>query len=262
MYVFPRLLIIALISFAVVPVAAAEGTHLRFRTSHGAIHVWTPDGYDADSAALLIYVHGYFANVDDAWRAYHLGAQFAESGVNAMFVACEAPQAPGDDVSWTSYADLIAALATRVELPEGKRVVMGHSGAHRTISEWLDDDTIDTVALLDAGYGPLDAYATWLDARPDRRLIDVGDLTREWTDPFHATLPDSLVIDRFPSPDHGELAAKAIDAQVVYVRSKMGHMPLVTRGIAIPMVLRALDVPMVANSHRDDPIKPLGAAAT
>jgi len=254
----PRLLIVALVSLAFVPAAAAEGIHLRFRTPHGVVHVWTPDGYDAESAALLVYVHGYFANVDDAWRAYQLGAQFAESGVNAMFVACEAPQAPDDEVSWTSYADLLAAVAARVELPEGKRVVMGHSGAHRTISEWLDDDSIDTLALLDAGYGPLDAYATWLDARADRRLIDVGDLTREWTDPFHAELPATYVIDRFPPPERGELAAKAQDAQVVYVRSKMGHMSLVTRGIAIPMVLRVLDIPMVANAHRDDPIKPLG----
>jgi hypothetical protein len=118
--------------------------------------------------------------------------------------------------------------------------------------------SIDTLALLDAGYGPLDAYGTWVDERPDRRLIDVGDLTREWTDPFHATLPATFTIERVPPPERGELAAKALDAQVVYVRSKMGHMPLVTRGIAIPMVLRALEIPMVANAHRDDPIKPLG----
>jgi hypothetical protein len=256
---FARSLIVVLVSFAFVPSAAAgNATHLRFRTDHGAIHVWTPEGYDADTAALLVYVHGYFANVDDAWRAYQLGAQFEESGVNAMFIACEAPQAPGDDVSWISYADLISAVGAHVDLPDGKRIVMGHSGAHRTISEWLDDVSIDTVALLDAGYGPLDAYGTWLDARPDRRLIDVGDLTREWTDPFHATLPTTYTIERFPSPEQGELAAKALVARVVYVRSKMGHMPLVTRGIAIPMVLRALAIPMVANAHRDDPIKPLG----
>ncbi|MEP6860136.1 MAG: hypothetical protein ABJE66_05915 [Deltaproteobacteria bacterium] len=255
---FARLLMLALGQFALLRSAAAGvATHQRFLTHHGAIHVWTPDGYDPDTAALLVYVHGYFANVDDAWRTYRLGDQFAESGVNAMFVACEAPQAPGDDVSWTSYADLVAAVAARVDLPDGKRVVMGHSGAHRTIAEWLDDDSIDTVALLDAGYGPLDAYGTWLDARADRRLIDVGDLTREWTDPFHAALAGTYTIEHFPPAESGELAAKALAARIVYVRSKMGHMPLVTRGIAIPMILRALEVPLVANAHRQDPITPL-----
>jgi hypothetical protein len=87
-HLFARLLALALVSLAVMPSArAGVATHQRFLTHHGAIHVWTPEGYDADTAALLVYVHGYFANVDDAWRAYRLGDQFAESGVNAMFVA-------------------------------------------------------------------------------------------------------------------------------------------------------------------------------
>ncbi len=239
-------------------VHAQPARHVRIHTAHGAIHVWTPAGYDPETAALLIYVHGYFANVDDAWRAYHLRDQFAESGLNAMFVACEAPQSARDDIDWTSYAALIDTIAARVgHMPQGKQIVMGHSGAHRTIGEWLSDDNIDTIALLDAGYGKLEDYSAWLDARADRRLIDVAELTRTWTDPFHASLPESYVVDRFPSPDRGELPRAALDAQIVYVHSHLGHMPLVTGGVAIPMVLRTLEVPLVANAKRTAPIKPL-----
>ena len=91
---------------------------------------------------------------------------------------------------------------------------------------------------------------------PKRRLIDVGDGTKANTDRLHATLP-SFVLDGFPSIED-ELPKEARRAKVVYIRSTMGHFPLVTSGEAIPMILRTLrakkllDVPLADLLARDE----------
>jgi hypothetical protein len=227
------------------PSARAAPVHVRIATRHhGPIHVWTPDGYDREHAGLVVYVHGYFADVDDAWREYRLAEQFARSGVNAMFIACEAPVGPDDPVRWTSLSELLATVRGHLDepMPDGHVIVVGHSGAHRTITTWLDDDNVDTVVLLDALYGKVDELRAWVEASTDRRLIDVGDLTRPWTDDLHASLPETIVYDGFPTEGDARLAG-ARKARVVYVRSSLGHMPLVTGGVALPIVLRALRLP-------------------
>jgi hypothetical protein len=238
--------------------ADAESRHLRIRTARGAVHVWTPAGFDADTAGIVVYVHGYYVDVDDAWRDHQLAKQFADSGLNALFVACEAPRGPSRDVPWPALPPLLATVARglRARLPDGKLIAIGHSGAHRTLSLWLEDKRLDTVVLVDAHYGELPQLRSWILASPERRLIDVADLTRPWTDELHASLPETVVYDEFPDPDAGRLAG-ARDAQIVYVRSRLGHMPLVTGGIALPMILRALRLPMVGDASRTDPLRPL-----
>ncbi len=206
----------------------------------------------------MIYVHGYYTDVDHAWREHRLARQFAESGINALFIACEAPDGPRDDVRWTSSDDLLAVVADRLgrELPVGRVVVVGHSGAHRTISSWLEGSVIDTVVLLDALYDTADEIRAWLQADDDRRLIDAAVLTRRWSDDLHAALPETLVFDRFPPPRTGRLRG-ARGARVVYVHSQHDHMRLVTGGIALPMLLRAVRLPSTATASRNAPIHAL-----
>jgi len=43
-----------------------------------------------------------------------------------------------------------------------------------------------------------------------------------------------------PPPQAGGSPPDAASARVVYIRSTVGHMPLVTAGVALPMMLRAL----------------------
>jgi hypothetical protein len=220
------------------------------------VHVWHPVAFEPDTAGIVVYVHGYYANVDRAWRQHRLAAQFRESGINALFVVCEAPRSPRQHVAWHTLSALLRAVehGLRRPLPDGEVVVVGHSAAHRTITPWLDDARLGTVVLLDAMYGDMPELREWINQSPERRLIDVGNLTRPWTDALHATLPDTLVFDDFPSPDEGRLPG-ARGAQVVYVRSEIGHMPLVTGGLALPMLLRALRLPMVADEQRTSPIE-------
>src|SRR5512133_1400020 len=77
--------VIALVLALALPVRAdpvAREQHFRLRSRHGPIHVWHPAGYDPKSAATVVYVHGYFADVDDAWSEYRLRDQFAASELN------------------------------------------------------------------------------------------------------------------------------------------------------------------------------------
>src|SRR5690349_5160861 len=43
------------------------GDHARLETPRGPVHVWTPRGYDPETAITVIYVHGYQIDVDEAW---------------------------------------------------------------------------------------------------------------------------------------------------------------------------------------------------
>jgi hypothetical protein len=233
------------------PVTAAslveEGKYWRLTTPHGPVHVWTPKRYKPRRATTIVYVHGYYVNVDEAWDRYHLPTQFAASGIDAMFIAPEAPAGGGQAVSWTSLKELLDTVEKSIEqvMPGRRTVAVGHSGAYRTLLTWLDEPELDTVVLLDAAYGEIEQFRKWITADDKHRLINVGDLsTREWTDRLHASLPETVVLDNFPSIEDG-LPREASRARILYIKSTLGHFPLVTGGIALPMILRSLRAPRV-----------------
>jgi len=220
----------------------ADGRHWRLATKHGPVHVWIPEGYRRKGATTVVYVHGFYTNVDGAWKNHNLPAQFAASAINAMFIACEAPASGSEAVSWTSITDLLATVETGIgqAVPKNRLVAVGHSGAWRTLLNWLDEPALDTVVLFDAVYGEITQYRDWILASPKRRLITVGDTsTRKWTEELHAELPDALVLDGFPPADT-KIPRDLKRAQIVYIRSNVGHFPLVTGGVALPLTLRTL----------------------
>jgi hypothetical protein len=210
------------------------------------VHLWWPASYQHESAGVVIYVHGYFTDVDRAWKEHHLAAQFEASRLNALFIACEAPSSLRAPVRWTSLSELLEIAAKHVPggLPDGRVTVVGHSGAHRTISEWLSDSQLDTIVLVDALYGKIDEMRAWLDADTSHRLLDVAALTQRWSDTLVGMLPDAVVFDELPPQGSGEMRA-ARTARVIYVRSNDDHMALVKDGEAIPRLLHALDLPLV-----------------
>lgn len=236
-------------AFVVLHPLEAAAEHHRITSEHGPIHVWKPVGYDATTAGVVVYVHGYFTSVDRAWKQHRLAKQFAASKINALFIACGAPDDWRSPVRWESIDELLAAVATTDEIPAGRVVVVGHSGAHRTLKRWLSEDRIDTIVLVDALYGGIEEFKQWLDGAPERRLIDAAALTSPWTEKLHALLPDTLLFEKFPRARDAELAG-ARDARVVYVRSQLDHMGLVTSGVAIPMLLRAVTLPAVVRPPR------------
>lgn len=227
------------------PVTVAElsdaGTHWRLVTPRGPVHVWIPRGYDAKRAETIVYVHGYYVHVDDAWEQYDLQSQFASSAIDAMFIAPEGPASFDENVAWPDLKPLLEEVGKGIgqSWPKRRIVAIGHSAAYRTLLGWLDEPEIDTVVLVDAAYGEVDKYKAWVDASDKHRLIDVGDNTRTFTDQLHAELPETVTLDEFPSVEAG-IPREAANARVLYIKSDLGHFPLVTNGYSLPMLLRTL----------------------
>jgi hypothetical protein len=231
---------------------ARRGHHWRLDTANGPVHVWTPQGYDPATAQTVVYVHGYWQDADTVWFEHRLPEQFALSGANALFVVPEAPRGKWDRVMWPSTQALLAEVARTIDvaLPKGRLAVMGHSGAYRTVIQWLADPRIDTVVLLDAAYVDVLPYRQWVRESKNHRFLNVSIDTIRWSNWLHHWLPSTVTVEPFPR----ELTEQMRKARILYVKSDIGHWPLVTDGVAIPQMLRALDTPRVIAG--DDP--PLG----
>lgn len=239
--------------------AVAAGRSWRLETANGPVHVWVPAGYHADGAATVVYVHGYYTDVDKAWVNHRLPQQFALSGVNALFIAPEAPSGSRQKVHWPSLADLLVEVqrGTGVTRPMGATVAIGHSGAYRVLLAWMDYPGLEHIVAMDAMYGEVDAWSEWVAASPSHRLIQIGDDTVRWTEELAAVAAAGgatvATIDRFPE-DPAELPDEAVAAQVLYIRSQLGHMPLVSAGLGLPFVLRLMPAEILPDAPWREPL--------
>jgi hypothetical protein len=218
--------------------ARADGTHWRIATDRGPVHVWTPANYDRVTAATVVFVHGYNTDVDTAWSEYHLQEQFEHSGLNAMFIACAAPASKNNPVYWASLPRLLQTVIAGIDqpLPEGEVIAVGHSGAYRTLVLWLGNPMVHTLVLLDAAYGEEDQFMTWTRDNQRHRLINVASDTIQESNWIAQYLPSTMRVDGLPA----EWTDENRSARVLYVRTNVGHMPMITDGVALPLALRAL----------------------
>ena len=219
--------------------ARAEGKHWRIRTDRGPIHVYTPTNYDRINAQTVVFVHGYNIDVDSAWNDYHLQEQFERSGLNAMFIACSAPSSIKEGVPWASLPALLRAVVDGIgqPLPEGEVIAAGHSAAYRTLVHWLTNPAVRTLVLLDAAYGEEDQFMAWTRDDQTHRLINIASDTIQESNWIHMFLPSTKRVYGLPAVWTDD----ARTARVVYVRTNVGHMPMITEGVALPLALRALE---------------------
>jgi hypothetical protein len=214
------------------------GDHWRVMTDHGPVHVWRPGGYHAQSAGVVVYVHGYYTDVDGAWREHRLAHQFRESGQNALFIVPEAPAANEEPVKWENVGELLQAVRqkTRERVPGGALAVVGHSGAVRTLIKWLDSPRLSYLVLLDALYGSTEEIRAWVEGARGRLVVIAQD-TLDKAEPFIRTL--KYAAKRVTIPDgYMDFTPRERRARVLYLRSQYGHMELVTDGKVIPLLLR------------------------
>jgi hypothetical protein len=218
----------------------AGGKHWRIKTPEGAVHVWIPDGYDRSTAGTVIYVHGYYVDVDTAWREYNLARQFRASHQNAMFIVPEAPSGNDDSVNWPALKDLRRAVArANITLPDGPVIVMGHSGAFRTIMQWVDHRLIEQIILLDAMYAGESAFDEYIGTgkRADQhKLIVVGASTAQESASFAHKYKFAVAREKMPTSVSG-FTRHQKNARLLYIRSQFDHMSIVTSGKVIPTLL-------------------------
>jgi hypothetical protein len=228
--------------------AVEAGRHWRLETERGPIHVWIPAGYDAATAATVVFVHGYFVSVDEAWADYRLPHQFALSGLNAMFVAAQAPMAKRDSLVWPSLNALVRTVRDSVDvaMPSKRLIAVGHSGAYRTLANWLPNESLDTVVLLDALYGEY-RFMPWARDSKTRRLVNIAYETGRYSDVMHRYLPSTVKVEGLPNEGFP-------DARILYAKTDVGHWQLVTDGVALPLALRAIGVELVGGAPLDLPL--------
>jgi hypothetical protein len=227
---------------------AKAGRHWRIETEHGPVHVWVPENYDPATAATIVFVHGYHVDVDQAWTDYRLDQQFALSGDNAMFIAPSSPREKWSPITWPSLNALLATVKASVDIamPTKRLVIAGHSGAYRTLAIWLANDKLDTVVLLDAVYGEY-SFSPWVRSSQTHRLVNIAFETDRFSDFMHRWLPSTVRVLGLPEAGFPE-------ARILYAKTTVGHYPLVTDGIALPLALRAIDVPSVQGARFDLPL--------
>jgi hypothetical protein len=220
----------------------AGGKHWRFAGNRGVIHVWIPEGYDPSYAGTVVYVHGYRSSADQSWRDFHLGAQFKASRQNAVFIVPDAPSGNEDGLHYDTLTNLLRVVwrNTHVERPWGAIVVIGHSGAFRTIVPWLDYTAIDHVILLDALYASENSFRTWLTAakgHDSNKITIIGADTGARAQAFIGQFKNVVRMKRVPA-SWDELNKTQRTARVLYMQSQFGHMELVSSGKVIPLILR------------------------
>jgi hypothetical protein len=219
----------------------AGGTHWRIESDNGPVHVWIPAGYDRETAGTVVYVHGYWTDVDEAWDDHDLAKQFAKSKQNAIFIAPEAPSSNDEDVHWASLAALRKQVTrANIRLPDGPTIVIGHSGAFRTIANWTDHKLVQQVILLDAMYGGQDSFDDFIDSgkrAKNHKLILIGSDTAAKSKAFVKKYPYAVVRDEIPT-DYADFTGREKKAKLLYLRSQYGHGDIAAGGKVVPMALR------------------------
>jgi hypothetical protein len=217
------------------------GKHFRVKTARGAVHVWVPPDYDRETAGTVIYVHGYYTDADGAWREHELARQFKASHQNAMFIVPDAPAGNEYEVQWPALKDLRRAITrANIHLPDGPVVVIGHSGAFRTVMQWVDHRLVDQIILLDALYAGEAAFDEFIASgkrADDHKLIVVAASTAEESSSFARRYRFAVARERMPS-NMADFTRRERGAKLLYIHSQFEHMAIVTSGKVIPVLLR------------------------
>jgi hypothetical protein len=144
-------------------------------------------------------------------------------------------------VKWPALTDLRRAIArANIKLPNGPTIVIGHSGAFRTVMQWVDHKAVAQVILLDALYGGQHAFDEFIDSGSranHHKLIVIGNDTSENSDAFAKNYPFAVVRNSMPA-SAGDFKAREKSAKFLYIKSQYGHMPIVTSGKVIPVLLQ------------------------
>lgn len=221
------------------------GVHWRVGTAEfGPVHLWRPLKAPGPRAPVVVYLHGYYINVDGAFVEHSLARQFADSNVAAYFIVPECPSARGEAVTWKSVEALLS-LASRVfdvRLEHRPLTLIGHSGAYRTMLAWLSAPRLSRIILLDGLYAGEEELADWLAGSSDggRRLIAVGNETIVRLQSLVAHRRGGIYLDSLPHlftpPSHLERVASVVG----YYADTADHMSIVTAGRVIPMLLHSV----------------------
>jgi hypothetical protein len=218
-----------------------DGRHWRIKTSQGAVHVWVPPGYDRATAGTVVYVHGYWTDSDGAWKDHQLARQFKMSHQNALFIVPDAPSSREMGVQWPALTDLRRAVQrANIKMPDGPIVVMGHSGAFRTVMQWVDHRLVDQIILLDAMYAGEYAFDEFIKSgkrADEHKLIVIGAAVAQASEAFAGKYKFAKAREGVPDSMSG-FTKEERRAKLLYIRSQYDHYAIVKSKKVIPLLLK------------------------
>ncbi|MCA9666792.1 MAG: hypothetical protein KC503_14430 [Myxococcales bacterium] len=211
---------------------------LRIATPRGPIRVYRP-ALSRPPLETIIYVHGYYAKLDDSWGGHDLVDQFKASGRPAVFIAVEAPVGPRDTVRFPDLAQVLALVEKRSGWTLPRYVVgVGHSGAYRTLLRWLGEKRLRHLVLLDVLYAGEQSFANWFNGSRDRRLTVVVRGTMKRTRMLEKRIRGRVTwCRRIPTMARG-FSRRCRRARAAFITSQLGHGAIAVSGKGIPVVLR------------------------
>jgi len=215
------------------------GTHWRIRVpKKGNVHVWVPKNYNRSKAGFVVYVHGYSTTADGTWKVDNLAQQFKKSRQNAMFVVPDGPSNRNDPVVWASLTSLKRTIGrANIRLPNGPTIVIGHSGAFRTISKWTGDRLLSQIILLDAMYGGHKSFNSFIAKGRRTKLIILGRDTIESSKAFAKKHPYAVFKKSMPARYQG-FTKRERRSKLLFIKSQYDHTKIVRNQIVIPILLR------------------------
>ena len=218
------------------------GTHWRINAKEGVVHVWRPRGFRRKRGGIVVYVHGYRNSADKTWANRAMAEQFRKSRQNALFIVVDAPSSPRDKVKFPALTKLFAVVQryTRLRLPRGHIVAIGHSAAYRTIVNWLDYRYLDHVILVDALYAKGPQFYGWMETHKYKdwhKLIVISYDTLSQTKRFLSKFKHVVKRKRFPER-YSQFTKSQKRGRILFIRSQYGHRQLITSKRVIPLLLR------------------------
>lgn len=147
--------------------------------SDSSVLIFIPKGYrKTEQTDFIIYLHGWYNNIDSACAQFNLIEQFTESKKNAIFIFPEGPKNAPDsfggkledkDGLKNLMNDILRFLKSKNKIKSnkiGKIILAGHSGAYRAISFCLMHGgltrNISDVILFDALYSQTEKFIHWI----------------------------------------------------------------------------------------------------
>ncbi len=221
-----------------------DGRYIRFGTKDaGPVHVWRPRTYKRETAVTVVYLHGFYTDVDRAMLEHALPTQFRDSARNALFIVPETRSWRTDPLVWKDLEALLTTVEkrTKLERPKGGVIVVAHSGGYRTVVEWLTQESLEKVVLIDGLYGSDDDFSKWASVGDKaKQLVLVGFDTQQRTEWFLRKHPKAVRLDDLPYL-FDELPPSYRTAPVLYFQDeRFDHMGLITSGRLLPWLLHVL----------------------
>jgi len=232
-------------------VADHGGSHWCYSHSgHGNVHIWKPPGYAADTAVLIVYIHGFDTGkngpdtcngkrpyVDCIWDAsdHDIVGQFASSGVNALFVAVSGQTVPGDARTWGSLGALITSIEQRGKIAVPKDVtVLGHSAGMQTTLNLLDDERLKHVTSVDwVANGIDEKLISWYGKGAGRKLTLLGGSGTQ--NALMDAMAKTLACTKAKDPKN--LSSDELAVRCVQMRTSVGHMRVVLDKVYMPQAM-------------------------